>query len=63
MTASIPAVLVVEDEPLILFCTADDFREEGFTVYEARDADEALVALEEHIDMALCLQTLICREE
>ena len=53
MSASIPAVLVVEDEPIILLCTADDLREEGFTVYEARNADAALAALEEHKDIGV----------
>ncbi len=53
MTATMPAVLVVEDEPLIRLCTVDDLREEGFTVYEARNADAALLALEEHSDIGV----------
>jgi DNA-binding NtrC family response regulator len=53
MNAFLPAVLVVEDEPIILLCTADDLRDEGFTVYEARNADAALVALEEHKDIGV----------
>jgi DNA-binding NtrC family response regulator len=46
-------VLVVEDEPIILHCTADDLRDEGFTVYEAHNADAALLALEEHTDIGV----------
>jgi len=38
-------VLVVEDEALLLYSTADDLREQGFEVIEARNAAEALVAL------------------
>lgn len=35
-------VLVVEDEPLVRMVAADCLRDEGFTVYEADCAEEAL---------------------
>ena len=35
------------------FVTVDDLREEGFTVYEARNAHAALLALEEHRDIGV----------
>ena len=38
-------ILVVEDEALLLYSIADDLREQGFEVIEARNAAEALVAL------------------
>jgi len=40
-----PTVLVVEDEVLIRMTLAAVLRDEGFTVIEACDADEALLAL------------------
>ncbi len=40
-----PTVLVVEDDVLIRMTLAAVLRDEGFTVIEACDADEALVAL------------------
>ena len=46
-------VLVVEDEAIIRFTIADDIREAGFEVFEARDADEALDLLARHGDIAL----------
>ncbi len=42
---SAPTVLVVEDEVLIRMTLAAMLRDEGFTVIEACDADEALAAL------------------
>ncbi|WP_062018307.1 response regulator [Aureimonas sp. AU4] len=45
------AVLVVEDEPLILMNAIDFFEEAGFKVYEARNAAEALRVLEEQDDI------------
>ncbi len=41
-----PAVLIVEDEALLLFAIADELREAGFEVLEARNAAEAIVILE-----------------
>ena len=55
MTETLPTVLVVEDEPLTLFCTADDLRVEGFTVYEAPNAKAALQQLEDHKDIGTML--------
>lgn len=39
-------ILVVEDESLLLFSIAEDLRDAGFTVLEARNADEAIKQLE-----------------
>ncbi len=47
----ISKILVVEDEALIRFTIADDIREAGFEVLEARDADEALALLSRHGDI------------
>ncbi len=47
MTDKAKIVLVVEDEALLLFTIADELRDAGFTVYEARNADEAIGRLEE----------------
>ena len=38
MDAGRQTVLVVEDEPLILFSIADELREAGFNVLEAQNA-------------------------
>ena len=40
------AVLVVEDEPLIRLAIIDELEAGGFTIYEARNAAEAVVILE-----------------
>jgi CheY-like chemotaxis protein len=48
-----PAVLVVEDEALILLATAEDLREAGFTVYEATNADQAIALLETHAEIRI----------
>ena len=40
-----PVVLIVEDEVLVRFALADHLREQGFKVYEARNADEAIQLL------------------
>lgn len=47
------AVLVVEDEPLILMDVAATIRDVGFRVYEAVNADEAIGLLEEHSDICV----------
>jgi DNA-binding response OmpR family regulator len=41
-----PAVLIVEDDPLLRMTTASYLRDEGFDVIEATDADEAIRMLE-----------------
>ena len=46
------AVLVVEDEALLLFSIADELRDLGFEVLEARNADEALARLEVHDEIS-----------
>lgn len=48
-----PKVLVVEDEAIIRFTIADDIRDAGFEVLEARDAAEALALLKLHSDIDL----------
>jgi len=45
-------VLVVEDEALLLFSIADELRDLGFDVLEARNADEALSRLGAHDEIA-----------
>lgn len=40
------SILVVDDEPLIRLNLADFFADEGFTVYEAGDAEGAITILE-----------------
>lgn len=47
------AVLVVEDEPLLMFEAVDFLEDEGFTVYNASNADEALREMEEHADIGV----------
>lgn len=47
------AVLVVEDEPLILMNAVDFFQDAGFKVYEAANADEAIRLLEAHDDIRI----------
>lgn len=46
-------VLVVEDEALLLFSIADDLRDAGFNVFEALNADAAVVLLEKHSEISL----------
>lgn len=48
-----PAVLVVEDEALILVDIAFQLEAEGFTVYEAANADAAIRLLNIHSDIRL----------
>jgi CheY-like chemotaxis protein len=46
-------VLVVDDEPLIRLVAAEALRDEGFTVYEAADAAEALDVMAHHAEVDL----------
>lgn len=46
-------MLVVEDEALILYSISDELRQAGFSVLEARDADEAIALLESNSDIAV----------
>jgi DNA-binding NtrC family response regulator len=48
-----PAVLVVEDEVLILVSVAEELRDAGFKVLEASNADAALVVLEAHPEVTI----------
>ncbi len=47
------SVLLVEDEALIRMMLAGEFEDAGFVVHEAGCADEALMLLEEGLDVAL----------
>ncbi|HEY8575830.1 MAG TPA: response regulator [Devosia sp.] len=47
------AVLVVEDEALILMDIANQLEAAGFTVYEATNADAAINLLGAHLDIRL----------
>lgn len=48
-----PIVLVVEDETLVRMAIVDHLQDEGFTVFEASDADEALAILINNLDIRL----------
>lgn len=43
-----PAILIVEDNPIIRMDLVDRAEREGFTVYEAGTADQAIAILEAH---------------
>lgn len=47
------SVLVIEDEALIRMDVADQLRDEGYVVYEAGDAREAILILEQQPDVRL----------
>ncbi len=47
------AVLVVEDEPILLMSAMDLAEEAGFNAYGATNADEAIHLLEEHDDIRI----------
>jgi CheY-like chemotaxis protein len=49
--AKTPAVLIVEDEPLVRLCAVETVEAAGFTVIEATDADEAIRILENRSDI------------
>ena len=46
-------VLVVEDDPVLLMHNVATIEEAGFDVVEARNADEAIAALERRMDIAI----------
>jgi CheY-like chemotaxis protein len=48
-----PAVLVVEDEPLVRLCAVETVEAAGFTVIEAANADEAIRILENRRDICV----------
>lgn len=47
------AVLVVEDEPLVRMDIADHLNDEGFEVFEAANADDAIAILEQERDIRI----------
>jgi two-component system, response regulator PdtaR len=47
------SVLVVEDEPLLLMDIVDHLRGQGFIVFEAGNADDAIAILEINLDIFL----------
>jgi CheY-like chemotaxis protein len=50
-TAKTPAVLIVEDEPLVRLDAVQSIEDAGFDVIEAADADEAIRILETRSDI------------
>jgi DNA-binding NtrC family response regulator len=48
-----PAVLIVDDEPLIRMAAADAVADAGVTPFEAADGGEALELIEEHPEIVL----------
>jgi CheY-like chemotaxis protein len=52
-SAKIPAVLIVEDEPLVRLGAVKIIEDAGFEVIEAADADEAIRILESRGDIRL----------
>ncbi|MEA3063161.1 MAG: two-component system, response regulator PdtaR [Sphingomonadales bacterium] len=48
-----PAVLIVDDEPLIRMAAADTVADAGVASFEAADGGEALDLIEEHPEIAL----------
>ena len=49
----VSAVLVVEDEPLVRMHGVDILKDAGFDVFEAADADEALLILGDDVEVHL----------
>ena len=53
-------VLVVDDDEMVRWSTARTLRRAGFEVLEARDADEALICMQEHgADVTVVLSDVI----
>ena len=48
-----PAVLIVEDEPLIRMEAVDMITDAGFKTYEAASADKAIAMMELHDDIGI----------
>ncbi len=48
-----PAVLIVEDEPLIRMDAVDMIREAGFRTYEAASADQAIALMDRHANIGI----------
>src|ERR1700728_1587792 len=49
--AKTPAILIVEDEPLVRLCAVETIETAGFEVIEAASADEAIQILESRNDI------------
>lgn len=49
------SILVVDDEPMIRLNLADFFEDEGYTVYEASDADAAISILQANSGVRIVL--------
>ncbi|MFS2153894.1 response regulator [Rhizobium sp. Rhizsp42] len=47
------AVLIVEDEALIRYAIANELEDQGFVVFAANDADEAIVSIENHTEISV----------
>lgn len=54
MTTAIQ-ILVVEDEPLLRMDIVDHLSDQGFHVFEAGDADEAISILEQNLNIRLII--------
>lgn len=48
-------ILIVEDEAIVRFELIDFFEDEGYRVFAAADADEAIAILEEHGEVRVVL--------
>jgi CheY-like chemotaxis protein len=46
-----PAILIVEDEPLVRLCAVEVLEDAGYQVVEAANADEAIAILESRRDI------------
>jgi CheY-like chemotaxis protein len=46
-----PAILIVEDEPLVRLCAVEALEDAGYQVVEAANADEAIAILESRRDI------------
>ena len=53
-----PAVLIVEDEPLLLMIAAETMRDAGYSVFEAGEGQSALSILHAHPDIDLLLSDI-----
>ncbi|MBU2359158.1 MAG: response regulator [Alphaproteobacteria bacterium] len=49
----LPAVLIVEDEPLIRMDAVDMVKDAGFKTHEASSADQAILLMDEHSDIGI----------
>ena len=56
--AKTPAVLIVEDEPLVRLCAVETVEGAGFEVIEAANADEAIRILESRSDIRVVFTDL-----